>query len=203
MRRSFAVIAAGLICAFMASAQVSTPKMDVFLGYMHVNAYSTNSLPSFSANGGGGQFAYNINRWISGVADIGAVSSGSYGGIDINSTFMNFLFGPRISFRNHSRFTPYGQVLFGGVYSATSVPVLAVPVEPPGFFYLPDDTFFARVNQNDTAFAMTAGGGLDITLSKHIRFRPIGLDYYLTRIRHTNQNNLRYTAGVNFTFGAR
>ena len=59
-----------------------------------------------------------------------------------------------------------------------------------------------------TAFAMTAGGGLDIKLNKHVSFRPIGLEYYLTRFQNlrsqddNNQNNIRYTAGLNFTFGA-
>jgi hypothetical protein len=54
---------------------------------------------------------------------------------------------------------------------------------------------------------MTAGGGLDIRLSRHITFRPIGIDYYLTRLQNLrtqgddNQNNLRYSAGLTFWFG--
>ena len=54
---------------------------------------------------------------------------------------------------------------------------------------------------------MMAGGGLDIKLSKHIAFRPIGADYYLTRVpsfltgNTTNRNNFRYSAGINFLFG--
>lgn len=62
---------------------------------------------------------------------------------------------------------------------------------------------------------MAAGGGLDIKLSHTITFRPIQLDYYLTRVeapdvtlppgestaRARNQNNLRCAAGIEFTFG--
>ena len=55
---------------------------------------------------------------------------------------------------------------------------------------------------------MTAGGGLDIKISRHISFRPIAVDYYLTRLRNLpvggaedHQNNLRYSAGVTFLFG--
>ncbi len=54
---------------------------------------------------------------------------------------------------------------------------------------------------------MTAGGGLDIKISHHVSFRPIGLDYMLTRLQNlrtandNNQHNLRYTTGLNFTFG--
>ena len=55
---------------------------------------------------------------------------------------------------------------------------------------------------------MFAGGGLDIKLGEHIAVRPVGLDYYLTRLPSfltgdtTNRNNFRYSAGVNFLFGA-
>jgi outer membrane protein OmpA-like peptidoglycan-associated protein len=54
---------------------------------------------------------------------------------------------------------------------------------------------------------MTAGGGLDIRISKHVSFRPIGVDYYLTRLQNlrtandNNQNNIRYSGGFNFWFG--
>ena len=56
---------------------------------------------------------------------------------------------------------------------------------------------------------MMAGGGLDIKVSKHIALRPIGADYYLTRIPSlltgdtSNRNNFRYSAGINFLMGAR
>ena len=53
-----------------------------------------------------------------------------------------------------------------------------------------------------------AGGGVDIKLSKHMAFRPIEFDYYLTRfsnpeLGNNNQNNWRYSGGVNFLFGAK
>jgi hypothetical protein len=48
---------------------------------------------------------------------------------------------------------------------------------------------------------------LDIKLSKSVSFRPIQLEYFLTLLQNfrsgtdNNQNNLRYSAGINFTFG--
>jgi hypothetical protein len=54
---------------------------------------------------------------------------------------------------------------------------------------------------------MTAGGGLDIKISKHVSVRPIQLEYFMTRLWNpitdikNTQNNLRYSAGVNFTYG--
>jgi outer membrane protein OmpA-like peptidoglycan-associated protein len=54
---------------------------------------------------------------------------------------------------------------------------------------------------------MLIGGGLDIKVSKHIALRPIGADYYYTRLpsfitgNDTNKNHFRYSAGVNFLIG--
>jgi hypothetical protein len=54
---------------------------------------------------------------------------------------------------------------------------------------------------------MSAGGGLDIKMSRVVSFRPIGVDYFLTRLQNlrsandNNQHDIRYTAGLNFTFG--
>jgi hypothetical protein len=52
---------------------------------------------------------------------------------------------------------------------------------------------------------MAFGGGVDIPLNKHISIRPGEFDYLLTRFNNAftngNQNNLRYSAGVNFSFG--
>ena len=48
---------------------------------------------------------------------------------------------------------------------------------------------------------------MDIKLNRHVSFRPIGLDYFMTRLQNlrtandNNQHGLRYTTGFNFTFG--
>jgi hypothetical protein len=104
-------------------------------------------------------------------------------------------------------------VLFGGVYATTStrfalLPTGALPALPPGL--TPNSLpVTARLTQSQSGFAIMAGGGLDIKINKHIAFRPIGVDYYLTRLQNletlgtNNQNNFRYSGGVNFLFGAR
>ena len=210
MRKIIAVIAAVPMFALVAAA-TDVPKMEAFLGYNFVR-FNPNSdfIPSFNANGGGGQFVYNFNKWIGGVVDVGAVNKGTLGGFNVDSTVMNFVAGPRVTFHNHSRFVPFGQVLFGGAYSTASVPVLVTgggAIVPPGIILPP--TVTARLNASNTGFAMFAGGGLDIKLSKHIAFRPVGADYYLTRLPslftgdRSNRNNFRYSAGVNFLFGER
>src|SRR5262249_9793424 len=126
-------------------------------------------------------------------------------------------FGPRISLR-YSRITPYANILFGGIHAGTSIAVRAIPVPPsanqPIFLpgeptpVPPNTPVTARAVASQTAFAMALGGGLDIKMTKHVSFRPVGLDWMLTRLQNIrdlndrNQHCLRYTAGGQFTFGA-
>jgi hypothetical protein len=216
MKKSFILFGVVLMFAMAAAAQ-DVPKAEVFLGYTYVRANSATDVPSFSANGGGGQFAYNFGKYFSAVADIGAVHNGNLGGFIIDNTATTFVFGPRFSMR-YKRFRPYVQVLWGGVYYAASSKISAIATDPlpivlPGtngiVTPIPGQPISVRIGAQETAFAMTAGGGVDIKINKHISFRPIGLDYYLTRLQNlrtqgdNNQNNLRYTTGFNFTFGAR
>src|SRR5215470_14136903 len=213
MRKIITVIAAVPLFALAAGA-TEFPKMETFLGYNFVR-FNPNSgnFPSFNANGGGGQFVYNVNKWIGGVVDIGAVTKGTLHSFDVDTTVLNFVAGPRFTYYNHSRFIPFGQVLFGGAYStaSTRVDLLSTGGEviPPGIILPPDVPITARLTASHTGFAMFAGGGLDIKLNKNIAFRPVGADYYLTRLPSlitgnvTNRNNFRYSAGVNFLFGAK
>jgi hypothetical protein len=204
MKTTFTVVG-GVLLAALAAAADEMPRMETFLGYTYVRANSTGALPPFSANGGGGQFAYNFNRWLGGVADIGAVHSGDIGGAAIDNTSLNFLFGPRVSLR-HSHLRPYFQVLWGGAYLAASSELRAIVAGPSAV--VPGQPITARLVASETAFALSAGGGLDIRMNKHVSFRPIAVDYYLTRFQNfraqndNSQNNVRYTTGFNFTLGA-
>jgi opacity protein-like surface antigen len=181
-----------------------------------MRAGSATDIPSFSMYGGGGQVAVNMNRYLGFVGDLGAVHNGNIGGNHLDTTFFNFLFGPRFTMR-YKHFSPYVNILFGGGHASTSEQVTAIPVQIPNQpIFLPGEPTQAgnlpvslRAVASQTAFAMAVGGGLDIKINKHINFRPVGLDWMLTRLQNIqdmqdrNQNHLRYTTGVNFTFGAR
>jgi hypothetical protein len=216
MRKCLLIVPIILVFALVAAAQ-DVPTMETFLGYTYSRMSPANSLPSFSSNGGSGQFAYNFNHWLGAVADLGAVHNNDIGGFSVDNTMTNFLVGPRLSLR-YPRLRPYFQVLFGGVYYTASTRVIATPVFPsqpiflpgqPNIPVIPGQPITARLTASQTAFAMTAGGGLDIKINKWMSLRPVGLDYFLTRLQNlrtqgdNSQNNLRYTAGVNFTFGAK
>ena len=201
--KSFALgVGSVLLFSLGATAAENGTQMETFLGYTFTRVPSVQNISPFSMNGGSGQFAYNFNHWLGGVMDLGAVHNGSIHNTSLDSTLANFLAGPRLSIRHWSRVTPYVQTLFGGVYATTSTaaPELASVTDiPPGANL--------RAVRQQTAFAMTAGGGLDIKINKHVSFRPVQLEYFLTQLHHyrdaadDNQNSLRYSAGFNFTFG--
>ena len=205
MTKKTTLIGLAVLLASTAAAQDRATQMETFLGYTFTRFNSATQIPAFSANGGSAQFVYNFNNWLGGVADVGAVHNGDIHNVHLDSTFTNFLLGPRLAMHKWSRFTPYFQTLFGGVYATTSTAVDTTVVTPGGIV-IPTGSFL-RATHSDTAFGMTVGGGLDIKMSKHVSFRPIQLEYFLTRLRNpvtdheNNQNNLRYSAGVNFTFG--
>jgi hypothetical protein len=202
-----------ILYACVVSAQ-DYPRVETLLGYTFTRANSASNVPGFSANGGSGQLDINASKHFGFVMDLGAVHNGNLGGYHLDSTFSNFLFGPRISFR-HSRVTPYFSVLFGGVHAGTSfalsgIPVATnLPVYPPGSIVpvQPGQAISLRATASQTAFAMTTGIGLDIKLSHHVSFRLFDVDYYLTRLQNfrtlndNNQHNFRLTTGLNFTFG--
>jgi outer membrane immunogenic protein len=212
MKRSIAVLGAVLLFAMAAAAQ-DVPRGEVFLGFNYTRVNSASDVPAFSANGGDGQFVLNLGKWIGAVADVAGVHNGNIGGYHLDTTLTTFMFGPRIPVRVSNRVIPYFQALFGGVYGSTSVnvevPANAVVLPP---VYIPNqgnlqNAVSLRAATQQTAFSMAFGGGLDIKINKHASFRPIGLDYLMMRLQNlrtasdNNQHCLRYTTGINFTFG--
>ena len=68
----------------------------------------------------------------------------------------------------------------------------------------------ARAAASNNGFAMEFGGGLDIPITKSIQFRPVEVDYLCTHFGSNHiadasarQDNFKYVAGVNFTFGGK
>jgi hypothetical protein len=223
MKKCFRVIAVVSLFAAVAAAQHEVPRSEVFLGYTYVRANQFNqnfglgqTIGGYDMGGGSGQFIYNFNKWISAVADAGAVHKPNIGVINVENTTAFTLFGPRVSWRR-GRITPYGQVLFGAAYRQLSrrlnvvtgltTPILPPVVTPLDLFPGPGVEVTARLTGSETAFAMAAGGGLDIRVSKHFSFRPVSVDYVLTRFpslttgENLNQNSIRASAGFLFTFG--
>ena len=199
MKPCMSVIGAAMLFVSVAAAQ-DWPRYETSIDYTFARFDSATNVRAFNANGGSGDFAYNFNRWFSGVIDLGAVHNGNV----LDSTIANYLAGPRITVHRGS-IMPYFQVLVGGAYATSSISApLAAPTQDAGVV-LPGTTI--RATRQENAFAMTAGAGLDIKISKHVSFRPIQVEYFLTQLGNlrafndNSQNNIRYSAGFNFMFG--
>ena len=218
MNKCILIIGATALSVWTAAAE-DVPKVGVFLGYEYVRFNSQtdlpglqNGLPSFNGHGGGGQFLYNFNHWLSGVFDAGAVTNGGWGDFRTNSTFINFVAGPRVSIRSNKHVTPYFQALFGGVYGTSSIPLNgfldpSTPILNGLPTLIPGQPVSARFVRSQTGFAMTAGGGIEVKISRHVVFRPLAVDYYMTKLRNlqafgdNQQDNLRASAGFMFLVG--
>ena len=184
---------------------VGVPRFELFVGYSYVRA-----IPEMAAgnrlvwlNGGSTSIAYNFNRYLGMVADFGAYTNsemrfnGAYTStVDVNSSnlaVLSYLFGPRLSFRQHERFTPFVQVLFGGVHANQ--------------ISLTGCTFSCTFLPSQSSFAMTAGGGVDVKVSHHVAIRVIQAEYMMTDFASYTtgasgtQNDMRLSSGIVFRFG--
>jgi hypothetical protein len=165
-------------------AQEGAPVAEIGLNYSFVHHHNEQGSNSFGMNGGSVDIAFDVNRTLGFVADLGGYDSGKF-----DRQAFSYLFGPRLNWRM-SRVVPYVQFLFGGVDERG---VLAA-----------DGT---STTQN--GFATAAGGGIDINISRHIALRPIQVEYFMTQVPHLAsnlngvQNNLRYSAGLVLNFGAK
>ena len=185
--KSIVVVCLLAFLSFTAAAAFAqdTPKLDVFVGYSYVRDNpNTSGVNGFNLHGGSASVAYNANSWLSAVADFGGYHANNILGTGIDGTISTYLFGPRISYRKHERFTPFAQALFGVAHASGG-----------GF----------GVSGSDNAFAASFGGGVDVKLSHRFSWRPAQVEYLLTRFPETTssgvtQNNLRVSTGLVFHF---
>ena len=184
---------------------VGVPRVELFVGYSYLRA-----VPELAAgnrlvwlNGGSTSIAFNFNRYLGMVADFGAYTNsemrfnGAYTStVDVNNSnvaAISYLFGPRLSFRKYDRITPFAQVLFGGVHANEIL--------------LANCTFSCTLLPSQSSFALTAGGGLDVRVHRHIAIRVIQAEYLMTRFSSYTtgasgtQNDMRLSAGIVFRFG--
>ena len=163
-----------------------TPVAEVGFNYSYFHLTTAQSAVS-NQNGGSGYVEYNLNKLVGVVADFGGYANWSAGRPGSIGTTFSYLFGPRFNWRR-SRVVPYVQFLFGGVDA--------------GLNGLSGST-------GRNAFATSAGGGVDIAVTKHIAVKPLQVEYVTAQLpdvlsnRNSFQNDLRYSGGVVFRFGAK
>ncbi len=189
----------------------TVPKVELFLGYSYWRAVpeSTGNRIEYM-NGGSTSLAYNVNNHLGLVFDLGGFKADSLqfnspgAGfspsrvVNVDGNVFTFLFGPRVSFRDHDRLTPFLQVLAG---AARASEVTLNGCNAPIYACIP--------LPQETAFAMTAGGGLDFRVNHRIALRLFQAEYLLTRFRDPSslagdtgwQSNVRLSSGIVFRFG--
>jgi len=207
------LLLAVLLLAVSLSAQ-DEGKADVYLGYAYTRFNSATFVPAFSANGGIGQLQYHITPMLGVVADFGGTHNGNISGFQLDQTAFTYMFGPRINLHPHGKAKPYFQVEFGGTRASRSFPLTAGTVSQVAALCSTSSGCSGdRFSSTQNAFSMLVGGGVDLKIKQRITFRPIELDYYLTRFQpinaqgifpqqnfNRNQNNLRYSTGFKFAF---
>lgn len=128
-----------------------------------------------------------FGRGLSVVAELAGEHANNINSAQQSLSLVSYLFGPRYSVRNRTRFVPFAQFLVGGVH---------------GF-----DSLFPSVTQsppNPDAFAFAAGGGLNMRISRRFALRVVQADYLQTQLPNdgnNRQNHLRLSGGVVLRFG--
>ncbi len=206
MKKWVAVLAFSLLVTMAAVAQ-EYPKFEVPVDFSFINVHPNLApITSFNVFGGGGGFVYNVTPWIGIKADFQGYTQGSglknqltglgYAG-QANGNLFTYLFGPQIK-KHSGKFQPFGEALFGAAHTNAYASI-----------YDAVNSTVISGSSNNNAFAMEFGGGLDIPVTKTIQLRPVEVDYLMTRFGvngtsyTANQNNFKYSAGVNFTFGGK
>jgi outer membrane protein OmpA-like peptidoglycan-associated protein len=162
------------------------PRYEVAGGYSYVNFHPGSPFQSFNSHGGTGSFTYNASRYLGLTAELGAYNYNRDAGAGgVSGNFYSWLFGPRLNLRKFDYFVPFAEFLVGGSHG--------------------DNILTGTQSQN--AFALAAGGGVDIVLSKHIAWRFAQIDYLMTNFSGLNlggnarQDNLRLGTGIVLRFG--
>ena len=154
--------------------------VEVSGNYQYVRFNPGSGASGINCQGGSGSFGAYLTSRVGITGEFGACRvTGLTSGTSAHE--MDYLFGPRLYFPTHGRVFPFVQALFGGERFSAGV---------------------TGVGSGSTnAFAVTAGGGADITLTRHVSFRAIQVEYLYTHFGGASQNNLRLQSGIVWRFG--
>ena len=166
-----------------------TPRFEVAGMFSYVN-FCPCSFKNFNELGATGSFAYNVNKWLGIVGEVGGYTfnrqyyvlnpDNSYTQATIYGNMQTYLFGPRLNLRRFDHFVPFAEVLFGAARGSQQM----------------------TGDSSQTAFAMAVGGGVDVVLTKYVAWRFFQADYLMTNFSGSllspdgRQNNFRIGTGV-------
>jgi opacity protein-like surface antigen len=175
--RNFLILGVLILAATPAMAQ-DYPKAEVSGDYQYIrlNPGGTN------CQGAAGSVAGNLNDWFGVVGEFGGCKiTGQPSGTSAHA--LNYLFGPRVTYRSYGRLTPFAHLLLGGERITASVS--------------------GAGSASTNSFAMALGGGADYKVTEHVALRLIQVEYLYTHFGGTRQNNARIEAGLVYRWGGR
>jgi outer membrane protein OmpA-like peptidoglycan-associated protein len=152
----------------------------------YVNFNPGGGFNNFNTLGGSGAFTWNASRWIGFTEELGGLSyDRNVNGSTIHGGLTTFLLGPRLNLRKFDYFVPFAEFLLGGSHAGP-------PMTGAG---------------SQTAFALAAGGGVDIALTRNVVWRFAEIDYFMTNFSgssvggNSRQDNVRFGSGIVLRFG--
>lgn len=158
------------------------PKFEIAAMYNYLNFHPGDNFNSFGAHGAAGSFTYNASKWLGLTAEVGGSRFvRDINGVDARGSLSNYLFGPRLNLRRFDHFVPFGEFLLGGMHAPAQ---------------------FTGNADGQTTFAMAAGGGVDVVITKYVAWRFAQIDYLMSNFNgpalgtNARQNNLRLGSGL-------
>jgi hypothetical protein len=156
------------------------PTLDLGLMYSTERARLTTG-ENVWLQGGNGEVAFPIFRSFGVALNLTGAHADDLGADKLSFSKVAFTAGPRYTLGLH-RYRVFAESLFGGVHGFDAVFPSA-----------------AGAQKSANAFAMQAGGGVDLDWKKHLAIRLIEADYVRTSLPNGSdnlQNNLKLAAGV-------
>jgi hypothetical protein len=178
MRKLLLVLCA--VCLTGAFPRAAHAQIEVFGGYSYMRPsvvlpqacglspcpVTTSAHPNL--NGWELTGVYNAYHWLGLAADF----TGEYGAVNGASTNVNtYLFGPQVRF--DAPVSPFAHALVGAAHEMVGAGT-----------------------SSSTAFAAAIGAGIDVHVARFISFRPIQIDYLVTRLASGTQSQPRGSAGL-------
>ncbi len=189
-RNVFSVPEAPRVTPFPAASSGSSeapgrllPRFEVAGGYTYVNFHPGSPFDAFSNHGATGSFTYNASRYLGLTAEVGGYSFSR--SANVQGGWSTFLFGPRLNLRRFDYFVPFAEFLVGGSHAGAQI----------------------TGTSSQSAFALAAGGGVDVVLTKHVAWRFVQMDYLMTNFSGTSvggnarQDNFRIGTGIVLRLG--
>jgi outer membrane immunogenic protein len=164
----------------LAEGDIPLGEVGFNYNYIHANA-PPGQCGCFSLNGGSATFVFNLKPQWAAMADITVAHSNNVNDTGQDITLIHYLFGMRYTKRNHTRYVPYAQALFGGAKE--------------------DVNFQFDINRN--AFGLLGGGGVTTRLRDHLGWTIGEVDWVYTQVpngENDRQNDLRVSTGLIYRF---